>query len=885
MTTLATDNISKKITFIEIFDYENIDFIEIPIIQRDYAQGRQSASEVREVFLTSLYNTLTTKRQNLNYSLNLDFVYGSIVNKAFSILDGQQRLTTLFLLHWYLAIKDNRFDEFKDKFTFNNQSRFTYKTRKSSTEFFNALTADDSFIEKISRTTNNSQSEKDNPIISELITDCNWFYLSWKHDPTVQACLNMLDAIEKKFKNHDEDLYLKITDTKDPYITFQFLPLDHFGLSDELYIKMNARGKPLTPFEHFKAIIEQASQSQSDSLPKFNLDARGGRVSGHEYFAHKIDTDWADLFWTYRKVGENHDTFDDEFMNFIRLLILFEYMSHSKDSSKNIANIISDTFFANNNNLKSVAVSTYKDYDCLNAQFIGNLIHILDLLDASDNHKIKTFLPTDAQKKYYPEEAMFEKVLADNTSYTEKLRFYAFYRFLIKNLTLTDIATNKIKEDLQTKLVEWMRVVYNLTENTIIDDAENFNNAFSAIESLTDYDRSILDVLANDPDLQISTFSQDQVVEEKIKANLILKSDDWREAIFDAEAHPFFKGQIGFLLNFSGILEFYREHQNCDWDASENVNYLEAFKKYAISAGAVFNLIQIQNTSQKINYAWERAVLSKGVYFTKKSYDRYNLLSTRETKNNIKRDHSWKRLLRIGSAYMKNEDSENIIEARQSYVKAVLDDPDFNTHKLQESLENISAKAVTNENIEYWRKAFIQYPVLFDYCKQGFILKNKDEFVLFKESQRNFTQYEFYTKVIDLKLNEILTNDPDYLQPFAAAEYEEVTTTEDWAHQKIINWHFGKNTFDIAIYKHPHNFEIIFKNNSDTHNEYPQRIIDVLETLDFKPYVEEDANSLLFDQVVSYVCDLGDNETGVDKVLCKLDEVLEELRLIAKEVS
>lgn len=29
------------------------------------------------------------------------------------------------------------------------------------------------------------------------------------------------------------------------------------GLTDELYIKMNSRGKPLTVFEHFKAELER----------------------------------------------------------------------------------------------------------------------------------------------------------------------------------------------------------------------------------------------------------------------------------------------------------------------------------------------------------------------------------------------------------------------------------------------------------------------------------------------------------------------------------------------------------------------------------------------------------------------------------------------------
>ena len=74
--------------------------IEIPIIQRDYAQGRKSpeVDRIRKRFLSSIYIALTENKPQ-----KLDFVYGDIDdNKVLTPLDGQQRLTTLFLLHWYI---------------------------------------------------------------------------------------------------------------------------------------------------------------------------------------------------------------------------------------------------------------------------------------------------------------------------------------------------------------------------------------------------------------------------------------------------------------------------------------------------------------------------------------------------------------------------------------------------------------------------------------------------------------------------------------------------------------------------------------------------------------------------------------------------------------
>lgn len=86
--------------------------IRIPMIQRDYAQGRPSAAQVREEFLAAIKEKLRLPAGDPSLPMNLDFIYGSVVRSddqsLFVPLDGQQRLTTLFLLHWYLAWHDDR---------------------------------------------------------------------------------------------------------------------------------------------------------------------------------------------------------------------------------------------------------------------------------------------------------------------------------------------------------------------------------------------------------------------------------------------------------------------------------------------------------------------------------------------------------------------------------------------------------------------------------------------------------------------------------------------------------------------------------------------------------------------------------------------------------
>ena len=83
--------------------------IIIPIIQRDYAQGRESEGPLRIRFLSrlkkALDEALNAREDGHSHNrLILDFVYGTPTSEgAIAPLDGQQRLTTLWLLHWYLA--------------------------------------------------------------------------------------------------------------------------------------------------------------------------------------------------------------------------------------------------------------------------------------------------------------------------------------------------------------------------------------------------------------------------------------------------------------------------------------------------------------------------------------------------------------------------------------------------------------------------------------------------------------------------------------------------------------------------------------------------------------------------------------------------------------
>ena len=110
----------------------------------------------------------------------------------------------------------------------------------------------------------------------------------------MSSMLVMLDSINSKFSKV-EGLWEKL---KSGAISFYFLPVKEMGLTDDLYIKMNSRGKPLTLFEHFKAELEGEIRKQSSIA--------SSRIAG------KIDGEWTDLLWKYRA---EDSTTDNEFLS------------------------------------------------------------------------------------------------------------------------------------------------------------------------------------------------------------------------------------------------------------------------------------------------------------------------------------------------------------------------------------------------------------------------------------------------------------------------------------------------------------------------------------------------------------------------------------------
>ena len=314
--------------------------VRIPQLQRDYVQGSDKAKEIRDLFICDLVETLSADTPEAKQkTLHLDFIYGSTYEEApasglhphwekgelhfdipnshvneptkvFLPLDGQQRLTSLWLLHWMLC-PETEADAAKKLL-----SHFSYATRSSSRRFCAALVAHIGDGEL-------KQQLKTNKAKSALM-EAPWFLPAWQKDPTVNSMIEMLVAIGTRLGEADTaPLWKRL---QEGAITFTVIEIqsNEFRLTDELYIKMNNRGRMLTDWECDKAkaiecLGEVVFKEENAGLWE-SLQANEQEKTPADYFSFRVDGRWQDFFWHLSRGGESpledHVQRSDEMMSY-----------------------------------------------------------------------------------------------------------------------------------------------------------------------------------------------------------------------------------------------------------------------------------------------------------------------------------------------------------------------------------------------------------------------------------------------------------------------------------------------------------------------------------------------------------------------------------------
>lgn len=722
------------------------DKIEIPEIQRDYAQGRinERVDTIRKNIVSDLLDVLHSGK-----TLNLDFVFGQSVdrtnqanfNKSKQSLeqmlqvlkqycvdtgvdfesrvapkstanskdkllipfDGQQRLTTLFLFHLYIGTMAGK--------NISILTNFNYKTRESSTQFIEKIIENSNVILQF-----NPEEHDDIQLLSDAIKNQSWFFSSWEKDPTVAGMLVMLDEIRKQCNDKNIDFINAWSNlVEQNCIDFDYFDIQEEGFDEDLYVKMNARGKGLTDFENFRAWLEKKHKK---SLPQYKWE-------------YKIDKEWLDLFWTTKnKVSD----VDDNFMAFFKNMGLLKKIStpNSKSDSnysleKEIIDLLSPNYYTPN--------SKYDEEDVFNATSLDYIFKILEIIASDKEGKLDNTINEVWTETFKSKiEKRFTELLLtgfDELNLYHKTFFFSILKFIeVKEET----NINKYSEQDWSKFKDWLRVSRNLIYNSRIDDATEYIPAIQALNNLQS--EKILNInhdlynLSNDKEKEnwISSFNKTQQKEECEKMHFLLSdldSSKWSELINKAEKHFYFYGQIDFIFKLS------------------DGNILK-FEEYLDKLSILFCENNVSSD----------AYILQCLFF---AFDETNTWLKSESVNRFKFYRS-----SIGNSRDRNENWRILFNdvPKRSVLKNLLDS---NSCKLEDIKALIGSKK-ENLAIDNWKYLLLDEPTMLDHCKSAlFTMSDENNIRLLEKTLNSSRQRELRSFYWYEKLNK--NGDMDF-QPF-----------------------------------------------------------------------------------------------------------------------
>ncbi len=666
--------------------------IKIPQIQRDYVQGRRNArvEANRASFAKSLVDSLVNNKR-----ITLNFIYGYSEGGCFIPIDGQQRLTTLFLLHYLVFSKADR----KKDLLIDGHRNFSYQTRYTTDRFLNAL-----FDSDIDLSGNSS--------LKERITNSAWYTYSWNNDPSIVSFVVMLSELNEAFGDHDdwEEYACRLVSAECP-IRFMLLETreEQFGKPDQLYIRMNSRGKQLTDFENFKASL----YAYADDCDNAVLKSLISQVKD------KIDGDWETLIWSFAESEEIAEKYSDLFY---RDLIHWIFTNRLGADDK---------LHFNEDWLRP-------SYDAISGIYLENYIDASgDSLESCirDIWLIMSAIMTVKEQDIELYKRIVQTVLRYGVdkkgNYDSYLSEYKT-RVILHSLARYGRETEGRPFDLRS-FDDWYRIIINLTANTEIDDPKAFCRALQSIDRFD----GVLS-LEIDPSLlvQLNGFASRQIEEEVFKLKVAGISDSWKKAILKAESNQYFQGEILFSMLMAGVTA---PEKAIDIDPDDYLRFWSVVEK-------VFNFIHGNDN------LFHRALLTYGDYSVKapggvgdagvRTFFQYS-----EKHHN----YDWRGLLRPVNGTL----SEPALIFKSFLEDCTVNDP------TDVANERIKAYSLPADPTVYDRVIYylIKHHELFEYCHKYYYLwhdtfnSDWDRYLLMKTSKRNT-----YVEVMAFTFNVLANN-------------------------------------------------------------------------------------------------------------------------------
>lgn len=224
--------------------------IIIPDLQRDYCWGNNAmidrkSNKTKELVSDFVKNIVELFEEKSDSTLTMGLVYGyEQPHTHIQICDGQQRLTTLFLLLGYINMKcAGLYDDYiisKQEREDDFEPHLQYAIRESTLYFLSDLSRN----VFINRKTNIADIKKS-----------NWYFDEYDHDASIQSMISALQIIENIFMALDFNNYEKLGYFVLNNLKVLYYDMDNRSRGEETYVVINTTGEPLSSTENIKPIL------------------------------------------------------------------------------------------------------------------------------------------------------------------------------------------------------------------------------------------------------------------------------------------------------------------------------------------------------------------------------------------------------------------------------------------------------------------------------------------------------------------------------------------------------------------------------------------------------------------------------------------------------
>lgn len=310
-----------KYTIKDFFLNRYVHQIIIPEIQRDYVWEEEQVLALMDSiendyrrYLQMQIPVISSEDKQLEddfrkyyrkryCSSNIGFIYAYTDNQIsgkYFLIDGQQRITTIYLILLALASDANTLRErFSGTYKTEDSLKLDYKVRESAHNF-------------ISEFASHLLIGKDD------FENQNWYFESiYNADKTIVNLLNNYKSIKTRISVNSIELREQFYDYVENFVEFWYFDTNISQQGEELYIYMNARGEQMEENESIKA----------DLLGKLS-DLSEKNIYGKKWEG------WQDFFWTKRGKNENADRGFNQFLTCVAGLELYLRNDKSRFYSK-----------------------------------------------------------------------------------------------------------------------------------------------------------------------------------------------------------------------------------------------------------------------------------------------------------------------------------------------------------------------------------------------------------------------------------------------------------------------------------------------------------------------------------------------------------------------